>query len=139
MNNVSLYGRLVRDPEIRYTQGENPVAVARFTVAVDRPVSAGKEREADFISCEAWGKTAGILEKYFHKGNRITATGSIRTGSYTNRDGVKVYTTDVSVARIGFVESSNENSGQTAAPAPADSDGFMSILNGVKDEGLPFN
>jgi len=135
MNQVALYGRMARDPEIRYTQGPEPIAIAHFTVAVDRPVGAGKERVADFISCQAFRKSAELLEKYFKKGDRIALTGSIRTGSYDNKDGVKVYTTDVVVDRITFVETAKEKGISTGSTGG----GFMNIPDGVEDEGLPFN
>ena len=152
MNKAILMGRLTRDPEVRYTQGENQMAIARFTLAVDRRFNRnGDENTADFISCVSFGKTAEFAEKYFRKGTKIAVTGRIQTGSYTNKDGVKVYTTDVVVEEQEFAESknSNNNSGdsygnsfgggnsQSAAPMAAD-DGFMNIPDGI-DEELPFN
>ena len=156
MNKVILMGRLTRDPDIRYSAGENSTAVARYTLAVDRRFRRDGEQTADFISCVAFGRTAEFAEKYFHQGIRIVVSGRIQTGSYTNRDGVKVYTTDVVVEEQEFAESksaSAENSGgfgggyrqsQAAAPAPApaaasaSADGFMNIPDGI-DEELPFN
>ena len=156
MNKVILMGRLTRDPDIRYSAGENSTAVARYTLAVDRRFRRDVEQTADFISCVAFGRTAEFAEKYFHQGIRIVISGRIQTGSYTNRDGVKVYTTDVVVEEQEFAESksaSAENSGgfgggyrqpQAAAPAPApaaasaSADGFMNIPDGI-DEELPFN
>ena len=156
MNKVILMGRLTRDPDIRYSAGENSTAVARYTLAVDRRFRRDGEQTADFISCVAFGRTAEFAEKYFHQGIRIVMSGRIQTGSYTNRDGVKVYTTDVVVEEQEFAESksaSAENSGgfgggyrqsQAAAPAPApaaasaSADGFMNIPDGI-DEELPFN
>ena len=156
MNKVILMGRLTRDPDIRYSAGENSTAVARYTLAVDRRFRRVGEQTADFISCVAFGRTAEFAEKYFHQGIRIVISGRIQTGSYTNRDGVKVYTTDVVVEEQEFAESksaSAENSGgfgggyrqsQAAAPAPApaaasaSADGFMNIPDGI-DEELPFN
>lgn len=156
MNKVILMGRLTRDPDIRYSAGENSTAVARYTLAVDRRFRRDGEQTADFISCVAFGRTAEFAEKYFHQGIRIVISGRIQTGSYTNRDGVKVYTTDVVVEEQEFAESksaSAENSGgfgggyrqpQAAAPAPApaatsaSADGFMNIPDGI-DEELPFN
>ena len=156
MNKVILMGRLTRDPDIRYSAGENSTAVARYTLAVDRRFRRDGEQTADFISCVAFGRTAEFAEKYFHQGIRIAISGRIQTGSYTNRDGVKVYTTDVVVEEQEFAESksaSAENSGgfgggyrqpQAAAPAPApaaasaSADGFMNIPDGI-DEELPFN
>ena len=156
MNKVILMGRLTRDPDIRYSAGENSTAVARYTLAVDRRFRRDGEQTADFISCVAFGRTAEFAEKYFHQGICIVISGRIQTGSYTNRDGVKVYTTDVVVEEQEFAESksaSAENSGgfgggyrqsQAAAPAPApaaasaSADGFMNIPDGI-DEELPFN
>lgn len=143
MNSVQLVGRLTRDPEVRYTDGGS--TVARFTVAINRRF---KPEEADFIPCVAFGKTAEFLEKYFRKGQRIGLNGRIQTGSYTNQEGSKVYTTDVIVENVEFVESRNASGGgdqdnfrQTSRPAPASAvgDGFMSIPDDVDDEGLPFN
>ncbi len=141
MNNVTLMGRLVRDPEVRYTQGEKATAIAKFTVAVDRPRS---KDETDFISCTSFGKTAEFIEKYFRKGNRIALVGRIQTGSYTNKDGVKVYTTDVVAETVEFTESKSNGNAQTGTPdaapaaAPAEDDGFTSIPDGIENE-LPFN
>lgn len=150
MNKVLLRGRAVRDPEIRYTQGPNSTAVARYTLAVDRRYSGpdGK-READFISCVAFGNAAEFCERYVHKGTALCICGRLTTGSYTNRDGQKVYTTDVIVEEQEFSESREaaERSASATASAPtvpADDglpvgDGFMSIPDGVEDSGLPFN
>ena len=147
MNKVILMGRLTRDPEVRYSQGENASAVARYSLAVDRRFKRDGEPTADFINCVAFGRSAEFAERYFRQGMRIVITGRIQTGSYTNRDGVKVYTTDVVVEEQEFAESksanpsSGENSYQ-ASPAPAPSanigDGFMNIPDGI-DEELPFN
>ena len=152
MNKAILMGRLTRDPEVRYTQGENQMAIARYTLAVDRRFNRnGDENTADFISCVAFGKSGEFAERYFRKGTKVLVTGRIQTGSYTNKDGVKVYTTDVVVEDQEFAESknSNNNSGdnygnnfgggnsQSAAPMAAD-DGFMNIPDGI-DEELPFN
>lgn len=156
MNKVILMGRLTRDPEVRYTQGESQMAIARYTLAVDRRFNRNNdENTADFISCVAFGKTGEFAEKYLRKGTKIAVTGRIQTGSYTNKDGVKVYTTDVVVEDHEFVESkgssssdggygsSNFGSGfgggssQPAAPMSA-GDGFMNIPDGI-DEELPFN
>ena len=119
MNNVTLMGRLTRDPDIRSTQGQTGSSgtVSRFTLAVDRRwVTKGGEREADFISCVAFGKSAEFVEKYLRKGTKVAVRGRIQTGSYTNRDGVKVYTTEVVTEDIEFAES--KNSGQQNAQAP---------------------
>ncbi|QNM04357.1 single-stranded DNA-binding protein [Qiania dongpingensis] len=152
MNKVILMGRLTRDPDIRYSQGEKAMAIARYTLAVDRRFSRsggdGNDQTADFISCVAFGRSAEFAEKYLHQGTRIVVTGRIQTGSYTNRDGQKVYTTDVVVEDQEFAESksaSAQNAGssfrQEARPQPSSAvdDGFMNIPDGVEDEGLPFN
>lgn len=148
MNKVILMGRLTRDPEVRYSQGENATAIARYTLAVDRRFSRNNdEQTADFISCVAFGKSGEFAEKYLHKGTKIAVTGRIQTGSYTNKDGVKVYTTDVVVEDQEFAESKNASGGNNNAggfapanrPAPAAAgDGFMNIPDGI-DEELPFN
>ncbi len=149
MNKVILMGRLTRDPEVRYSQGENATAVARYTLAVDRRFKRDGEATADFINCVAFGRAAEFAERYFRQGIRIVITGRIQTGSYMNRDGVKVYTTDVVVEEQEFAESkaaSDQNSGSFRAAAPAPSpapsvdagDGFMNIPDGI-DEELPFN
>ena len=149
MNKAIIMGRLTRDPEVRYTQGENQMAIARYTLAVDRRFNRnGDENTADFISCVAFGKAGEFAERYFRKGTKIAVTGRIQTGSYTNKDGVKVYTTDVVVEEQEFAESKNSNGGSSdnysapannfsAAPMAA-GDGFMNIPDGI-DEELPFN
>ena len=146
MNKVILMGRLTRDPEVRYSQGESATAVARYTLAVDRRFNRnGDENTADFINCVAFGRSGEFAEKYFHKGMKIAITGRIQTGSYTNKDGVKVYTTDVVVEEQEFAESKNASSGDGgfasvgSRPEPvAAGDGFMNIPDGI-DEELPFN
>ena len=149
MNKVILMGRLTRDPEVRYSQGENAMAVARYTLAVDRRVSRNNqngEQTADFIQCVAFGRSGEFAEKYFRKGMKVLVTGRIQTGSYTNKDGQRVYTTDVVVEDQEFAESKNasqNNGGGGFAPAdrpsPSDAgDGFMNIPDGI-DEELPFN
>ena len=147
MNKVVLIGRMARDPEVRYSQNDTSMAIARFSLAVDRRRSANNQdgQSADFISCVAFGRTAEFIEKYFTKGRRIGVYGHIQTGSYTNKEGAKVYTTDVVVDEAEFVESRGDNtasdSGFTAPAqnqaAPA-GDGFMNIPDGI-DEDLPFN
>lgn len=143
MNNVSLTGRLVRNPEVRYSQGENPTGVARYTLAVSRPFKSNNDgQDADFISCVAFGKSAEFAEKYMKQGMMFAVTGRIQTGSYDGKDGKKVYTTDVVVATQEFCEKKGDvpAAGNTAKPAksaPA-ADGFMNIPDGVDDE-LPFN
>ena len=142
MNKVILMGRLTRDPEVKYTQGENTMAIARYTLAVDRRFKRDGEAAADFISCVAFGRQAEFAEKYLRQGIRIVVTGRIQTGSYTNRDGNKVYTTDVVVEEQEFAESKNAQNhaaGQVAAGKPqVDPDGFMNIPDGI-DEELPFS
>ena len=148
MNKVILIGRLTRDPDVRYSAGENGTSVARYTLAVDRRFSRRDgEATADFISCVAFGRSAEFAEKYFHQGLKVVVTGRIQTGSYTNRDGNKVYTTDVVVEDQEFAESkaASQAGGSSYASAPArpepnvaSGDGFMNIPDGI-DEELPFN
>ena len=145
MNKVILMGRLTRDPEVRYSQGENATAVARFTLAVDRRFRRD-DASTDFIGCVAFGRNAEFIEKYFRQGTKALITGRIQTGSYTNRDGQKVYTTDVVVEDQEFAESKNASGSNDAGFAPmsrpmpsaAIGDGFMNIPDGI-DEELPFN
>ncbi len=148
MNKVILMGRLTRDPDIRYSQGENAMAIARYTLAVDRRFkrdASGQEQSADFISCVAFGKTAEFAERYLRQGTKLVVEGRIQTGSYTNKDGQRVYTTEVVVENCEFAESKNSASdgGSYASSRPepvnAAGDGFMNIPDGVEDEGLPFN
>lgn len=153
MNRVVLMGRLTRDPEIRYSNGENALAIARFTLAVDRRFGRRDgEQNADFITCKAFGKSAEFAERYLRQGIKVAASGRIETGSYTNREGQKVYTTEVVLDEIEFAESKAANDaarggmggGYQSAPAPAPSpmgaagDGFMNIPDGI-DEELPFS
>lgn len=139
MNKVILMGRLTRDPEVRYSQGAQPLAIARYTLAVDRRGSKQGEQSADFINCIAFGKSGEFAEKYLHQGTKIVVTGRIQTGSYTNRDGQKVYTTDVVVEEQEFAES-KKNTQPAPELAPAGGyEGFMNIPDNVEDEGLPFN
>ena len=145
MNKVILMGRLTRDPEVRYSQGENSTAIARYTLAVDRRFKRDGEQTADFINCVVFGKSAEFTERYFRQGMRVVVCGRIQTGSYTNKDGVKVYTTEVVVENQEFAESKNAqgnggyaNAGQSAAPAPMPADdGFMNIPDGIEE--LPFS
>lgn len=141
MNHVVLIGRLVRDPEIRYSQGEKPMAIAKYTLAVDRKYKRENEPTADFIRCIAFGKNAEFAEKYMSQGRKFAVEGSIQTGSYQNKDGQTVYTTDVIVNGQDFCDSKPAGSGNSEnyAGAATDSEGFMSIPDGVEDEGLPFN
>lgn len=145
MNKVVLMGRLTRDPEVRYSQGDNPLAIARYTLAVNRTFKrAGDAQEADFINCVVFGKSGEFAEKYFKQGTKIVVSGRIQTGSYTNKEGQKVYTTEVIVDEQEFAESkasSGESSYQQSsrpAPSQAAGDGFMNIPDGI-DEELPFN
>ena len=144
MNKVILMGRLTRDPEVRYSQGDSSTAVARFSLAVDRRFKRqGDDQTADFINCVTFGKTAEFAERYLKKGTKIAGCGRIQTGSYTNKDGQKVYTTDVVLEEVEFAESKNaavQNTEFSAMQRPEPSqaaDGFMNIPDGVDDE-LPF-
>ena len=145
MNKVILMGRLTRDAEVRYSQGDSQSAVARFTLAVDRRFKRENDPQtADFINCVAFGKTAEFLERFGRKGTKFAIEGRIQTGSYTNKDGQKVYTTDVVVENVEFAESKS-SSGSDGGFVPADrpspsqaSDGLMNIPGGI-DEELPFN
>ena len=147
MNKVILMGRLARDAEIRYSQGESSTAIARFSLAVDRRFRRDNEEQtADFINCVAFGRTAEFLERFGRKGTKFVLEGRIQTGSYTNKDGQRVYTTDVVAENVEFAESKNNSSagndfgGAPSAPSPsgAAGDGFMNIPEGI-DEELPFN
>ena len=145
MNKVILMGRLTRDPDVRYSQGANATAVARYSLAVDRRFKRDGEPTADFINCVSFGRQAEFAEKYLKRGTKIAVTGRIQTGSYTRQDGTKVYTTDVVVEEQEFAESKNA-SAQGPANMPEErpdftasaSDGFMNIPDGVDDE-LPFS
>ena len=160
MNKVILMGRLTRNPDVRYSQNENSTAVARFTLAVDRRFKKDEQQSADFIGCVAFGKTAEFFEKYIKQGTKVCVEGRIQTGSYNNKDGQKVYTTDVVVENVEFAESKGNggNAQQNAtynqapqaqpmqsnpmpqpAPSEAVGEGFMNIADGLEDEGLPFN
>lgn len=151
MNNVILIGRLTKDPDIRYSQGEKPICIARYSLAVDR---RGKDNGTDFISCTAFGKTGEFAERYLHKGTKIALTGHIQTGSYTDRNGNKVYTTEVVIDSHEFVESKQQidphqpvyeyqaaYNDQVAYGNQQQSlgDGFMDIPDDINDGGLPFN
>jgi single-strand binding protein len=141
VNQAILCGRLVRDPEIRYTSGAEAKAVANYTIAIDR---IGKSGEADFIPCVAFGKLGEFAEKYFKKGQRVLVSGRIQTGSYTNKDGQKVYTTDVYVNNQEFADgktggSDGNQTGSRPTPSNARTDGFMNIPDDIEDDGLPFN
>ena len=149
MNKVILMGRLTRDPEVRYSSGDNQMAIARYSLAVDRRGrrEGNDGQTADFINCVAFGRAGEFAEKYFHKGIKVLVTGRIQTGSYTNKDGQKVYTTDVIVEDQEFADSKGAGSGDNGGFAPgsrpmpaaaAPADGFMNLSIGVEDEGLPF-
>ena len=152
MNKVILIGRLTRDPEVRYSAGENATAIARYTLAVDRKYKQEGQQNADFIQCIAFGKSAEFAEKYFRKGMKIAITGRIQTGSYTNKEGQKIYTTDAIVEEQEFAESKNasgadreardeaalQQSGYHQGKMTTDENGFMNIPDGI-DEELPFN
>lgn len=146
MNKVILLGRLVREPETRYGGANDSMAVCRYTLAVDKKFKKDGEATADFINCISFGKTAEFAEKYFAKGLRVAVSGRIQTGSYTNRDGQKVYTTDVVVEEHEIAQSRSEASDQQernrqpeTSPYGEDKDnGFMNIPDGIDDE-LPFN
>ena len=139
MNKVILIGRLTRDPEVRYSQGEKSIAIARYTLAVDRKFKKEGEQSADFISCVAMGKNGEFSEKYLKQGTKIVVEGHWQTGSYTNKDGAKVYTNDCMVESHEFCESRNASQqSNNDRPQPMkDSDGFMNIPDGI-DEELPF-
>ena len=140
MNKVILMGRVVADPEIRYTQGENPTAVARYRLAVNRKFKNSEGNyDADFINCVCFGKTAEFAEKFLHKGTKIAVSGRIQTGSYTNKEGQKVYTTDIVVEEHDFCESKGSSNSSSSRPQPVDGDGFMNIPDGIDDDELPFH
>lgn len=154
MNKVILMGRLTRDPEVRYSQGANQTAVARFSIAVDRRFKREGEPDADFFNCTAFGRQAEFIERYLHKGTKIVLSGRIQNDNYTNKDGQMVYSVRVMVDEVEFAESKNaasqnesgfsgygNNNGFAGSSAPAASgagDGFMNIPDGI-DEELPFN
>ena len=159
MNKVILMGRLTRDPEVRYSQGERSMAIARYTLAVDRRGRRSQDGDqgqtADFINIVAFDRAGEFAEKYFRQGMRVLVSGRIQTGSYINKDGQKVYTTDVIVEDQEFADSKNSSSdgsyggGRSQSqsyqqvtrhvPSSAIGDGFMTIPDGIEDEGLPFN
>ena len=140
MNKVILMGRIVRDPEVRYSNGANgSTAVARYTLAVDRKFKQEGQPTADFINCIAFGKLGEFAEKYLRQGIKIAVTGRIQTGNYTNKDGQKVYTTDVVVEEQEFCESKSSQQTQNNDRPQTSSDGFMSIPDNLEDEGLPFS
>lgn len=140
MNKVVLMGRLTRDPEVRYsTSGDSQLAIARYTLAVDRRFKKDGEATADFIRCVAFGKNGEFAEKYLHQGTKVVIEGRIQTGSYQDKDGKTVYTTEVVVENHEFAESKKSSEENGVNPPPVDSDGFMTIPDDVDDSGLPFN
>lgn len=138
MNKVILIGRLTKDPETRYSQGQSSTCISRYSLAVDRQFKRDGEQTADFLNCVAFGKQGEFAEKYLKKGTKIAVTGRLQTGSYTDRDGKKVYTTDVVVESHEFVESKKESDQSPQASPFGSIDGFMSIPDGI-DEELPFS
>ena len=147
MNRVILMGRLTKDPDIRYTQGERSMAIARYTLAVDRrgrrgQDSSAEQQTADFINCVAFDRAAEFAEKYFRQGMRVLVSGRIQTGSYVNQEGRKVYTTDIILDDQEFADSkgaSGRGPEQRQVQGADIGDGFMSIPDGIEDEGLPFS
>lgn len=133
MNKIFLMGRLTKDPDVKYSQGNQPMAIARYTLAVDRAYTKDREQTTDFITCVAFGKNGEFAEKYLHKGTKICIEGRIQTGSYTNKDNQKVYTTDVVVEHHEFAESKGNTTNNNAPD-----DGFVSVPDGVEAE-TPFN
>lgn len=142
MNRVILMGRLTRDPDVRYTQGEKSMAIARYTLAVDRRGKKERDQDqqaADFINCVAFDRAAEFAEKYFHQGMRVLVSGRLQTGSYVNKEGKKVYTTEVILTDQEFADSKGSNAPETRQAQGTDlGDGFMNIPDGIEDEGLPF-
>ena len=136
MNKIILMGNLTRDPEIRYTQGENALAVARFSLAINRRFAKQGDTEVDYFNCTAFGKQAEFIEKYFRKGSRMLVSGRVQNDNYTNKNGEKVYSVQIIAEEIEFAE--RKGSGQTSGGAPEASNDFMNIPDGV-EEGLPFN
>ncbi len=143
MNKVILMGRLTRDPEVRYSQGQNSTAIAKFSLAVDRRFRRDGQPEADFFNCTCFGKQAEFVEKYLHKGTKVVVVGSVQNDNYTNKEGQQVYSVQIMVDEIEFAESKNssESSGNTyqnAQPASGSANDFMNIPDGVVED-LPFN
>ena len=144
MNKVILLGNLTRDPEIRYSQGEKQIAVARFSIAVNRRFANDGETNADFFNCTAFGKTAEFIEKYFRQGSRMSLVGRIENNNYTNKNGEKVYSVQIMVEEVEFAErksaqSNNQTQNQNQpSHANGEDDDFMNIPDGIED-GLPFN
>lgn len=141
MNKVILMGRLTRDPDVRVSNtADRQITVARYTIAVDRRAKRdGNDQTADFISCVTFDRAAEFAEKYLHQGTKVLVTGRIQTGSYTNKDGQKVYTTDVMIEEQEFCESKGQGIVEKPSPNTSAGDGFMNLPDGMDDEGLPFN
>ena len=137
MNRVILCGRLVRDPDIRYSQGQNSMCVAKFTLACDRRYKKENEQTADFISCIAFGKTGEFIEKYVIKGTKLMVEGRWQTGSYTNKEGQKIYTNDCVIDGVEFAESKKAAADEPTTPPSAPDDDFMNLAEGIDDE-MPF-
>lgn len=144
MNKIILMGRLTRDPEIRYSQGENSLQIARYSIAVDRRFKRNGEDEADFFNCTAFGKQAEFVERYLKKGTKVLVSGRLQNDNYTNKEGQKVFSVQIITEEIEFAESKGSNGGNAAPaagrpdPTTAPGDGFMNIPDGI-DEELPFN
>ena len=144
MNKVILLGNLTRDPEIRYSQGEKQIAVARFSLAVNRKFANDGETNADFLNCTAFGKTAEFIENYFRQGSRMSLVGRIENNNYTNKNGEKVYSVQIMVEEVEFAErksaqSNNQTKNQNQpAQTNGGDDDFMNIPDGI-EHGLPFN
>lgn len=136
MNKILAIGRLAKDADVRYSQSDAALAIARYVLAVDRKIKKDGEPTADFLNCIAFGKAAEFAEKYLKKGMKIAIEGRLQTGSYTNKEGQKVYTTDVVIESQEFVEKKGND--EPKAEAKTDADGFMQIPDGVNDEGLPW-
>ena len=139
MNKAILMGRLVKDPDVRYSSGDKAMAIARYTLAVDRRGAKDAVQSADFIPCVAFDKAGEFAEKYFHQGMRVLISGHIQTGSYTNKEGQKVYTTEVIIESQEFADSKGSSDNTSAKPLETTPDGFLNIPDGTEDDGLPFN
>ena len=136
MNKFLGIGRLTRDPDIKYTQANEPLTIARYTLAVDRRFKKDEQQNADFISCVAFGRNGEFAEKYLKQGTKVAIVGHIQTGSYTDKNGNKVYTTDVVVDEQEFAESKKQDAQQDEQPAVSN-DGFMNVPDGIEAD-LPF-
>ena len=142
MNKVILMGRLTRDPEVRYSKGDNATAIAKFALAVNRKTKRENETSADYINCISFGRSAEFAEKYFRKGTKIVILGRIQTGSYTNRDGQKVYTTDIVIEEQDFAESKSASQQNNSGSTHNTSNNWQTntdVFTNTDDEGLPFH